>query len=73
VAENTCSTEKGEVIHKVSSRRLRYGALAEKASTLPVPKTVSLKSPKEFRLAGQSLPRLDIPSKVDGKAVSVST
>src|SRR5678816_1560281 len=35
VAENTCSTEKGEVIHKVSSRRLRYGALAEKASTLP--------------------------------------
>src|SRR6188474_1129364 len=49
VAENTCSTEKGEVIHKASSRRLRYGALAEKASTLPVPKTVSLKSPKEFR------------------------
>jgi isoquinoline 1-oxidoreductase subunit beta len=69
VAENTCSTEKGEVLHKASSRRLRYGALAEKASTLPVPKTVSLKSPKEFRLAGQSLPRLDIPEKVDGKAV----
>ncbi len=69
VGENTCSTEKGEVLHKASSRRLRYGALAEKASTLPVPKTVSLKSPKEFRLAGQSLPRLDIPEKVDGKAI----
>jgi isoquinoline 1-oxidoreductase beta subunit len=69
VAENTCSTEKGEVLHKASSRRLRYGALAEKASTLPVPKTVALKNPKEFRLAGQSLPRLDVPEKVDGKAV----
>src|SRR5207245_7138041 len=55
--------------HKTSGRRLRYGALAEKAATLPVPKTVSLKSPKEFRLLGQSLPRLDIPEKVNGKAI----
>src|SRR5438034_831963 len=69
VEENACSTEKGEVIHKTSGRRLRYGALAEKAAALPVPKTVSLKSPKEFRLLGQSLPRLDIPEKVNGKAI----
>src|SRR5437870_10679048 len=69
VEENTCSTEKGEVIHKTSGRRLRYGALVEKAAALPVPKTVSLKSPKEFRLLGQSLPRLDIPEKVNGKAI----
>ena len=68
VPENTCSTEKGEVIHKASGRRLRYGALVDKAATLPVPKTVSLKNPKEFRLAGQSVPRLDIPEKVNGKA-----
>src|SRR5215472_8511130 len=32
VAENTCSTEKGAVIHKASSRRLSYGALAGKAA-----------------------------------------
>jgi isoquinoline 1-oxidoreductase subunit beta len=69
VAESTCSTEKGEVIHQASRRRLRYGALVEKASTLPVPKTVSLKSPKEFHLLGQPLPRLDIPEKVNGKAM----
>jgi isoquinoline 1-oxidoreductase beta subunit len=68
VAENTCSTEKGEVIHTASGRRLRYGALVDKAAALPMPKTVSLKSPKDFRLAGQSLPRLDIPEKVNGKA-----
>ncbi len=69
VADNTCSTEKGEVIHKASGRRLRYGSLIDKAGALPVPKTVSLKSPKEFRLLGQPMPRLDIPEKVNGNAV----
>src|SRR5215813_9792562 len=68
VAENTCSTEKGEVVHKASGRRLRYGSLVDKAAALPVPKTVSLKSPKDFRLLGQPTPRLDIPEKVNGKA-----
>src|SRR6266852_4923128 len=56
VADNTCSTEKGEVVHKASGRRLRYGSLIDKAAALPVPKTVSLKSPKEFRLLGQPMP-----------------
>jgi isoquinoline 1-oxidoreductase beta subunit len=68
VADNTCSTQKGEVVHAASGRRLRYGSLAEKAAMLPVPK-VSLKNPKEFRLLGQSLPRIDIPEKVNGKAM----
>ncbi len=69
VAADTCMTEKGEVVHKASGRRMKYGSLAEKASALPVPKTVALKSPKDFRLLGQSTPRLDIPEKVNGKAV----
>src|SRR5712692_5436759 len=69
VAENTCSTEKGEVVHQASGRRLRYGALVDKAAALLVPKTVLLKSPKEFRLLGQPMARLDIPEKVNGSAV----
>ncbi len=68
VAESSCSTEKGEVIHSASGRRLRYGALVEKASTLPIPKDVTLKGPSDFRLLGQSLARFDVPEKVDGKA-----
>ena len=68
VPENTCTTDKAEVIHAASNRRLRYSALVDKAAALPVPKTVSLKSPKDFKLAGKSLPRLDIPEKVNGKA-----
>src|SRR6516165_698061 len=69
VPENTVSTEKGEVVHKASGRRMNYGALADKAAALPVPKNVKLKDPKEFHLLGQNTPRLDIPEKVNGKAV----
>jgi isoquinoline 1-oxidoreductase beta subunit len=68
VPENTVTTDKGEVIHKASGRRLKYGALVEKATTLPVPKEVALKDPKDFHLLGQSAARLDIPEKVNGKA-----
>jgi isoquinoline 1-oxidoreductase beta subunit len=69
VAENTCSTSSGAVIHQSSGRRLRYGELVDKAAALPVPKTVTLKKPAEFRLLGQSVPRIDIPEKVNGSAV----
>jgi isoquinoline 1-oxidoreductase beta subunit len=69
VADNTCSTEKGEVVHKATGRRLRYGALVDKAAALPVPKEVVLKEPKDFRVLGTSVPRLDIPEKVNGSAV----
>jgi len=68
VAENTCTTDKGEVIHAQSGRRLKYGSLVDKAASLPVPKTVSLKDPKTFRMLGKSTPRFDIPEKVNGKA-----
>src|SRR5213596_605655 len=68
VPENTVSTEKGEAVHKASGRRLRYGALVDKAAALPVPKNVTLKDPKDFRLLGQPIARLDIPEKVNGSA-----
>ena len=69
VPESNCSTEKGEVIEKTTGRRLRYGALVEKAGTVPVPKKVSLREPKDFRILGQPVPRVDIPAKINGSAV----
>ena len=69
VPEDSLMTEKGEVIHKASGRRLKYGALVDKAAALPVPKDVKLKDPKNFTLMGQSLQRLDVPDKVNGSAV----
>jgi isoquinoline 1-oxidoreductase beta subunit len=68
VAENSLTTDKGEVIHQASGRRAKYGSLVDKAATLPVPKQVTLKDPKAFKLLGKSLPRLDVPEKVNGTA-----
>src|SRR6266568_4222167 len=65
----SCRAERGAVVHGASKRRLTYGKLAAKAATLPVPKDPPLKDPKDFRLLGTRLPRLDTPAKVDGSAV----
>jgi isoquinoline 1-oxidoreductase beta subunit len=69
VAEGSLTTDKGEVIHAATRRRLKYGALVDKAAALPVPKTIALKDPNTFKVLGQSFPRLDIPEKVNGSAV----
>ena len=69
VARTTCRAEKGAVIHTPTGRRLQYGALVVRASRLPLPSEVPLKDPKDFRMLGTRVPRLDTPSKVDGSAV----
>jgi len=69
VDANTCRAEKGSVIHTPTGRRVDYGALADKAATMPVPKDVALKEPKDFKLIGTPAKRLDTPDKVNGKTV----
>jgi isoquinoline 1-oxidoreductase beta subunit len=56
------------VTHTPTGRTLRYGALADKAATLPVPAQVVLKDPREFKLIGTPAKRLDTPAKVNGTA-----
>jgi isoquinoline 1-oxidoreductase beta subunit len=68
VAPESCRTENGAVLDSASGRRARYGSLAEAAAKLPVPDKPPLKHVKDFRIIGKSLPRLDIPAKVDGSA-----
>ena len=65
----TCRTENGHVMHAGSQRRLSYGELVEKASTLTPPQNVTLKDPKDFKIIGKALKRLDTPDKTNGKAV----
>jgi len=60
-------TEKGQVIG-AGGKKLSYGALADKAATLPVPETVALKDPKDWKLIGTSVGRLDLEAKVTGRA-----
>ena len=65
----SCTTAKGEVIHRESGRKLSYGALAQGASSQSPPKDVALKDPNNFVLIGKPLKRLDTPNKANGKAV----
>lgn len=69
VSPDSCRAENGSVVHIPSGRRLSYGALAETAAKLPVPKDVPLKEPKDFRVMGTRHARLDTPEKVDGSGV----
>src|SRR5690349_24632236 len=64
----SCRAKRGVVTHGPTGRTLTYGALAEKAATLPVPDKVPLKDPKDFTLIGTPAKRLDTPDKVNGKA-----
>jgi len=63
-----CRTERGVVIHTGSKRRLTYGQLAAKAASLPVPENPTLKEPKDWKILGTRVKRLDTPAKVDGSA-----
>jgi isoquinoline 1-oxidoreductase beta subunit len=65
----TCHAQAGQVIHAASNRSLGYGQLVEAAARLPAPQNVPLKDPKDFRIIGTSVKRLDSPEKVDGTAV----
>jgi isoquinoline 1-oxidoreductase beta subunit len=67
VPASECRTESGVVIHG-DGRRLEYGALVERAARLPVPKNVPLKDPKDFRLIGTPVRRIDSRAKVTGAA-----
>jgi isoquinoline 1-oxidoreductase subunit beta len=70
VDPNSCRSERGEVVHPLTGRKLGYGALADKAAKLavPAPDKVSLKDPRDFKLIGTPAKRLDTPDKVNGKA-----
>ncbi len=62
----TCNTANGFVIH--GKDRLRFGPLAAEAAAFDPPDPLPLRTGDAGRLTGQSLPRLDVPAKVDGSA-----
>lgn len=65
-AELTVS--EGEVLHRASGRKASFGQLATAAAQQPVPASVPLKDPKDFKLIGKHVPRKDSVAKTDGTA-----
>ncbi|CAH2903024.1 MAG: Uncharacterized aldehyde oxidase, molybdopterin-binding subunit [uncultured Paraburkholderia sp.] len=64
----SCHAKSGQVIHAASNRSIGYGQLVDVAAKLPVPQNVPLKDPKDFKIIGTAVKRLDSPEKVDGTA-----
>ena len=69
VSEENCETANSTVKNKLNGRTLTYGALAERAARLEVPKKPNLKKPEQFTLIGTPVARTDVPAKVHGSAV----
>jgi isoquinoline 1-oxidoreductase beta subunit len=69
VGELTVS--EGVITHAASKRSIRYGKIAAAAAKLtpPDPKTIKLKDPKDWKIAGKPLKRLDTADKLNGSKV----
>ena len=66
------TTEPSTVIHPSSGRRMSYADIAaflEPPLQMPAVDESQLKAPEDFRIIGVSVPRQDVPEKVDGSAM----
>src|SRR5260221_10511230 len=67
VPAGECTASDSVITHAPSKRSLRYGQVAEAAARLEVPKDVKLKDPKNWKIVGKPVKRLDTRDKVNGK------
>src|SRR5499426_2791705 len=65
------SVANGVITHAGSGRKTSYGKVAAAASkvTPPDPKSIALRDPKDWKIAGKPMKRLDTADKLDGSKV----
>jgi isoquinoline 1-oxidoreductase subunit beta len=66
-----CSVANGVITHAASKRRTTYGKVAAAAAKLtpPVAADIKLKDPKDWKIAGRRIARLDTIDKTNGRQV----
>ena len=64
-----CVVANSVITHTTSGRKVTYGKIAEAAAKLEPPKDVTLKDPKDWKIAGKGLKRLDTAAKTNGKMI----
>src|SRR5580704_7342852 len=69
VPASECSAANGVISHKTSGRSTTFGKVATAASRIEPPADVKLKDPKDWKIAGKGVKRLDTAVKVNGEAV----
>jgi len=62
-----CTASGGVITHAASKRKTSFGKVANDAAKLEPPKEVKLKEPKDWKIAGKPIPRIDIPDTVMGR------
>lgn len=62
-----CSAANSVITHKPSGRTTTYGKVAAAAAQIEAPADVPLKDPKDWKLIGKSVKRLDTVDKTTGK------
>jgi isoquinoline 1-oxidoreductase subunit beta len=67
VPASECAAANSVITHKPSGRTTTYGKLTEAAAKLEVPADVQLKDPKDWKIAGKPMKRLDTLNKLTGK------
>ncbi len=69
VSPSECVVEKGVITHKATNRSTTYGKVAAAAAKIAPPTDVALKDPKDWKIAGKRLARLDTVDKTTGKQI----
>jgi len=69
VPASECTAADSVITHTPSGRSTTYGKVAEAAAKITPPADVALKDPKNWKLAGKRLARLDTVDKVTGAQV----
>jgi len=69
VPASECRAAASVITHTPTGRTTTYGKVASAASRVPVPTAIALKDPKDWKLAGKRLARLDTADKTTGKLV----
>lgn len=69
VAAGECSAANSMITHGPSGRSTSFGAVAAAAARLTPPTDIPLKDPKNWKIAGKSIARLDTAEKLNGSQV----
>jgi isoquinoline 1-oxidoreductase beta subunit len=69
VPASECAASASIITHKPTGRTVSYGKVADAAAKLTPPTEVALKDPKDWKLAGKRLARLDTVDKTTGAQI----
>jgi isoquinoline 1-oxidoreductase beta subunit len=69
VPATECAAANGVITHAPSGRKTTFGKVADAASRIEPPAEIALKDPKDWKIIGKGLKRLDTVGKVQGQTV----